>query len=315
MAENVRLLDPHKLDRNKQNPRLIFREDELLALQESIKNQGILVPLTVFRNVQKYTLLDGERRWRCALKLGLKKVPVIVQPKPDKLQNIMMMFAIHKARSDWDPLPTAMKLQEMENVLARRLGRRPTEEALAAAASLARGEVRRYRKILRLPEHFKQELMEELEKPRNEQTLTVDHVLETTKGSEALRKRDVINTREENTLNRKILEKFRTKVIKNTVAPRKLARLARAVERKEISAGVARKVVERLITDANYTIDDAFEDSVAQVDFEHTIEQLMARIEAQLQEHMERRFRPTGSFRDSVVRLTSILRKFLREST
>lgn len=39
-------------------------------------------------------------------------MPVIVQPKPDKLQNIMMMFAIHNARRDWDPLPTAYTLQE-----------------------------------------------------------------------------------------------------------------------------------------------------------------------------------------------------------
>ena len=95
MADVVTLLDPGKLERNKDNPRLIFRQDDLDALQQSIADQGILVPLTVFKEGHGYRLLDGERRWRCAIKLGLSRVPVIVQPKPERLQNIMMMFAIH----------------------------------------------------------------------------------------------------------------------------------------------------------------------------------------------------------------------------
>ncbi|MGE5693182.1 MAG: ParB N-terminal domain-containing protein, partial [Candidatus Zixiibacteriota bacterium] len=59
MAENVTLVDPQKLKRNRENPRLIFRQDELEALQSSIKEQGILVPLTVFRDGSHYYLLDG----------------------------------------------------------------------------------------------------------------------------------------------------------------------------------------------------------------------------------------------------------------
>ncbi len=93
MAESTTpLVDPRKITPNPENPRLIFRQDDLETLQESIKLQGILVPLTVFRSGSEYVILDGERRWRCAVKLGLPRVPVIVQPKPDRLQNIMMMF-------------------------------------------------------------------------------------------------------------------------------------------------------------------------------------------------------------------------------
>src|SRR5688572_10581438 len=101
MAEQVKLLDPNSLDRNAENPRLIFREEELKALEESIAHQGILVPLTIYADGQKFFILDGERRWRCAKALGLPRVPVIIQPKPDRLQNLMMMFAIHNARKDW----------------------------------------------------------------------------------------------------------------------------------------------------------------------------------------------------------------------
>jgi ParB/RepB/Spo0J family partition protein len=121
----VELLDPRKLQQNKDNPRLIFRQDELQALQDSISEQGILVPLTVYRDKTKYTLLDGERRWRCALRLGLHQVPVIIQAKPDRVANIMMMFAIHNARKDWDPLPAALKMEELEKILAKAQGRHP----------------------------------------------------------------------------------------------------------------------------------------------------------------------------------------------
>src|SRR5690348_14025424 len=108
----MELVSPQRLRPNPENPRLIFRAEELRVLQDSIKNQGILVPLTVYRERGGYVILDGERRWRCALKLGLDRVPAIVQPKPAPLQNLMMMFAIHNQRQEWDPLPTAYKLRE-----------------------------------------------------------------------------------------------------------------------------------------------------------------------------------------------------------
>jgi ParB/RepB/Spo0J family partition protein len=150
LAESVTLIKPRKIFPNDENPRIIFREDELGALSDSIKEQGILVPLTVFRDGARYTILDGERRWRCALKLGLNRVPVIVQPKPDRLRNIMMMFAIHKAEAI-GALPTAQ-------LRARKIPPNGTVLHLkrsAAAASLRRGEVRRYRQILALPDKFR----------------------------------------------------------------------------------------------------------------------------------------------------------------
>src|ERR1044072_7500907 len=178
MAESVRLIDPHNLDRNPENPRLIFHQDELEDLQDSIALQGILVPLTVYQDGKTYKLLDGERRWLCALKLGLSRIPVIVQPKPDRMQNIMLMFATHKARRDWDPLPTALKLEQLEQEFTKRYSRRPTEKELAGVASLRIGEVRRLKKLLRLPKEYRDELIEELNKPRSKQELKADNVIE-----------------------------------------------------------------------------------------------------------------------------------------
>jgi len=311
MAESIRLIDPEKIQRNPENPRLIFRMDELQTLQDSIKAQGILVPLTLFSDGDKFVLLDGERRWRCATKLGLPQVPAIVQPKPDRLQNIMMMFAIHNTRRDWDPLPTAYKLRELEQEFTHRHKRAPNETELAELASIERGEVRRLKKLLGLPEDYHQELMEELEKPKSQQVLTVDVVLEATKGAAALRKRSIIDTEEEDQLRRALIQKYRSKVIKNTVAPRQLARIARAVEREEIPIGVATRVTRRLIEEPKFTIDDAFSASIEQVDFEHGLEQLVQRVQDKLREHEDRRYEAGEALRASLQQLQQAIGQVL----
>lgn len=299
--------DPRSLERNPDNPRLIFRAEDLQSLQDSIESQGVLVPLTVYRDGRKLVILDGERRWRCALKLGLTSVPVIIQPKPDRLQNIMMMFAIHNARTDWDPLPTAYKLRELEEEYERSKGRRPTEVELSQLASLNRGEVRRLKRLLALPDEYQDELMAELEKPRHEQQITVDHVLEAQKGASSLRSRAIIDEKQEDQLRRALLEKFRNRTIRNTVAPRQLARIGRAVDREEISVASARRVANRLITDPAYTIDQAFRDSAAQFDFQHGLDQLISRAIRQLDELQELEYELSPELVDSLSRLRSIL--------
>jgi ParB family chromosome partitioning protein len=313
LADAVTLLDPKKLQRNPDNPRLIFRKEDLDALQKSIKEQGILVPLTVFRESKGFCLLDGERRWRCAIKLGMNRVPAIIQPKPEKLQNIMMMFAIHHARTDWDPLPTALKLRDLENEFRKRNGRGPSETELAGLSSLTRGEVRRLKKLLNLPERYRKELLDELNKPRSEQILTVDLVLETTTAASLLRKRNVVDEAMEENLRRAVIEKFRRGIIKNTVAPRKLARIARAVARDEVSLEVAKRAIRRLVETPTYDIDSAFRDSVEKVDFEHGIDQQAGRLIDALEEHIRRGYEPSEALIGRLKDLVRVLRKIVSE--
>jgi hypothetical protein len=244
----------------------------------------------------------------------MPRVPVIVQAKPERLTNIMMMFAIHHARKDWDPLPTALKLEELEKEFERRHAKKPTEKELAGLASMSRGEVRRLKKLLALPQGYRAELLLELEKPRPQQVLTVDHVLEASNAAYALRKRGIVDEEGEDEVRRAIIEKFRAGVVKNTVAPRKLARIARAVERQDLELAAARKVVKRLISNARYSIDDAFRDSVEQVDFEHNLSTLCERVERQLTEHSERGFSPSEPTRAALEQLALVIRQFLRQN-
>src|SRR5258708_21845419 len=158
VARQARLVDPNEIRENPENPRLIFRQEELDELQSSIAAQGVLVPQSVSCDGGQYLRIDGERRWRCALKLSLGRVPVLIQPKPTRLQNIMMMFAIHNARKAWDPLPTAYKLRDLEKEFKQREGKDPTEAELAQLASTDRADSRRLRTLFSLPADYPRDL-------------------------------------------------------------------------------------------------------------------------------------------------------------
>ncbi|MBI5757766.1 MAG: ParB/RepB/Spo0J family partition protein, partial [Planctomycetales bacterium] len=79
------------VQRNEHNPRLVFRADELEELAESIKMNGVQVPISVYRDGRHYVLLDGERRVRACRMLNFDTIPAIVYPKPDPVKNIVFM--------------------------------------------------------------------------------------------------------------------------------------------------------------------------------------------------------------------------------
>ena len=204
-----------------------------------------------------------------------------------------------------------MKLQDFEDQFLKRHSRRPTESELAGLSSQSRGEVRRLKKLLGLPQSYRDELLKELDKPRSEQKLTVDHVLEATTAASLLKKQKIVDSATEDRLRRAIIKKFRSGVIKNTTAP-KLARLARAVRRNEVPLKRAKAVVDRLVSDQTYDIDQAFADSIEQVDFEHTIEQLALRVMSALSEHQQRGYEVPSALAKSLGDLMSAVRAFLK---
>ena len=64
---------------NKHQPRLMFDQDELVELADSIKENGVIQPLIVSRlSKKKFGLVAGERRLRASKLAGLNSVPVVV---------------------------------------------------------------------------------------------------------------------------------------------------------------------------------------------------------------------------------------------
>lgn len=139
-----------KIGQNPENPRYHFDQDRLDILAESISKVGILVPLIVYMEEdERYVLLDGERRWRCAKRLNMKDVPANVIAKPTKIENILRMFNIHNVREEWELMPTALKLGEIIKELDV-----TSERRLSEMTSLNVGTIRRCKILLSLPKRY-----------------------------------------------------------------------------------------------------------------------------------------------------------------
>src|SRR5260370_17332822 len=149
-AGNAELRDiPVELiDRNTENPRLIFRSGELEELLRSIQEYGVQVPISVYKEGKRFVLIDGERRWRCSLKLNKKTIPALVQEKPSVLANLLLMFNIHSLRSQCTLLTRAAKLPRVITLLADELGRKPTEAELSSKTGFSRAPLPRYKRLI-----------------------------------------------------------------------------------------------------------------------------------------------------------------------
>ena len=77
---------------NPAQPRKIFREEALVELAESIRQHGILQPLSVRRVGTSYELIAGERRWRAAQQAGLTEIPCIVMTMDEKESGMAAMI-------------------------------------------------------------------------------------------------------------------------------------------------------------------------------------------------------------------------------
>ena len=69
------------LNRNRFQPRNLFNREKLLELSESIKKNGVIQPIAVredHKEIGKYEIVAGERRWMAAQEAGLHQVPIVV---------------------------------------------------------------------------------------------------------------------------------------------------------------------------------------------------------------------------------------------
>jgi len=82
-----------KIEPNKYQPRKVFDESKLYELAQSIKEHGILQPLTVRKtDKERYELIAGERRLRAAILVGLTTVPVIVKKFSDEQSMVLSII-------------------------------------------------------------------------------------------------------------------------------------------------------------------------------------------------------------------------------
>ncbi len=134
-----------KIEKNPFQPREDFPEDGLLELANSIKEQGVIQPITV-RKIEndKYQLITGERRFKAATMAGLSDIPAYVRTADD---HAMLEMAIVEniQRENLNPLEIAIGYQRlMEDYNF-------TQELLSEKLGKSRSSIANYIRLLKLP--------------------------------------------------------------------------------------------------------------------------------------------------------------------
>lgn len=271
------------VERNPDNPRIIFRPGELEDLLVSIQKYGVQVPISVYKQGKRFVLIDGERRWRCCLKLNQRTIPALVQERPSPLDNLLLMFNIHALREQWDYLTIAMKLPRVVELLRKERGKPPTERELSEHTGLRRGVIRRCKLLMELPDEYKQEILAELRKPKAEQRLTEDFFIEMERALKTVENAMPAAMPDKDVARHVLIDKFREGVIPNRVHFRQLARIARA-ENVAADKASALHAIERVFDRNRYSIERAYADSVSEAYVERDLLTRVNTLTEQLEE-------------------------------
>ena len=262
-AGTLKQLSPRDIGKNPENPRLIFRQEEMESLLVSIDTHGIQVPLTVYGEGDGYRLIDGERRWRCALKLNLRTVPALVQEKPTELQNLLLMYNIHALREQWDYFTIASKLVRVIELFNGERGYEPNEVELSNETGLSRGQIRRCRLLLDLPKKYKRMLLAELELPKTRQKLSEDFFIEMERALKTVTKRfpQYHDTLDE--VRDGLIEKYRSGMINAVTDFRQLSKIATSVDNVGMGLVEAEETLDRVFDPGiELGIREAYEEAV-----------------------------------------------------
>ena len=92
---------------NPHQPRRDFHEESLSELAESIRSEGLLQPVVVRRQKDKFELIAGERRWRACQKLKLKLIPARVIEASESSSAVLSLIE-NLQREDLNPIEEAM---------------------------------------------------------------------------------------------------------------------------------------------------------------------------------------------------------------
>ena len=141
-----RMLPLHRVEPNPEQPRQDFDQEELEALAESIRQHGIIQPLTVRETGEGYyQIIAGERRWRAARMAELTEVPAIVI-EADNKKAMELALIENLQRQDLNSVEEALGYQSLINEFGL------TQEEAAARVGKSRPAVANSLRLLSLDE-------------------------------------------------------------------------------------------------------------------------------------------------------------------
>jgi ParB family chromosome partitioning protein len=141
---NIIELDLDSIDVNPFQPRTSFNDETLRELATSIKEIGVIQPITVRKlDFDNYQLVSGERRFRASRLAGLKTIPAYIRIANDQ-ESLTMALVENIQRQDLDPIEIAMSYQRLLDEISL------TQEQLSDRVGKKRSTIANYLRLLKL---------------------------------------------------------------------------------------------------------------------------------------------------------------------
>ncbi len=142
---NVIELDINSIEVNPFQPRQSFDEEALQELASSIRELGIIQPITVRKTgFDQYQLVSGERRYRASRIVGLETIPAYIRIANDQ-ESLEMALVENIQRQDLDPIEIALSYQRLIEEVEL------TQEKLSGRVGKKRSTITNYLRLLKLP--------------------------------------------------------------------------------------------------------------------------------------------------------------------
>ncbi|MBU2949394.1 ParB/RepB/Spo0J family partition protein [Tamlana agarivorans] len=141
---NIVELDIDFIEVNPFQPRTNFSEESLRELATSIKELGIIQPITVRKlGLNQYQLVSGERRYRASKLLSLETIPAYVRIANDQ-ESLEMALVENIQRQDLDPIEIALSYQRLIDEINL------TQEQMSERVGKKRSTIANYLRLLKL---------------------------------------------------------------------------------------------------------------------------------------------------------------------
>ena len=141
------------ISNNPHQPRKRFDEDKLKALSESIRNDGVLQPVVVRKNGDRYELIMGERRLQAARLAGVQQMPVVVKAV-EEVDALRLALVENLQREDLNPMEVAGAYRSL--IAAFGL----SQNELSRLVAKNRSSVANTLRLLSLPEEIRSMVVE-----------------------------------------------------------------------------------------------------------------------------------------------------------
>jgi ParB family chromosome partitioning protein len=143
--DGITALSIARIEPNPFQPRSTFGEEALAGLAQSIRELGVIQPVTVRKVApERYQLISGERRFRAAQLAGLSEIPAYVRLANDEAM-LEMALVENIQREELDPIEVAISFQRLTEEV------KLTQEQLSAKVGKDRATISNYLRLLKLP--------------------------------------------------------------------------------------------------------------------------------------------------------------------